>query len=456
MKVLHGLLKLIVFALLIAGCVYLFLNPVSAIYDDAIARVEGTPLEDNQNARQAAAVILGVLLLIMLLPLWIWPSRKDKNITFAGNHGEVTVDLEPVERTLESVIQRLHEVKRVHDVRIKPIGGKKDPKNKVQVIAYTTLIKDANADARRITERVNSFIQSHTRRILGIQDVEVRLNVRRWVMNMKTVKPEPLLLTGPDDEDLNKIPVDFHRQTASYMATPTPAYATDSVPASSTRGGTTTATAGAATAVSAAGISGAHVEPAPRHTAAEAYKPPTQHQYGTHERELDIPPAGVTTRTEPQTTTPPRSAVDELESRRNNSAAAASQADVVYGDPHHHDTAAEPDEALASTSHADVVYGNEDAAEPADSYRSFNSGNASSSPYAENAELRSPAASVYDADDSGHSTNARESSPFSRSAFLEDLNEESEADHTPDAGVDWSLENSDAEETEQQERRWQA
>ena len=419
MKVLHGLLKLVIFGLLIAGCVYLFLNPVSDIYEEGVALVEETPLRDNANARQAAAVILGVVLLILLLPVRIWPGRKENNITFAGNHGEVTVDLEPVERTLETVIQRLHEVKRVHDVRLKPIGNKKEPKNKVQATVYVSLIKDANADARRITERVNSFIQSHTRRILGIQDVEVKLNVRRWVMNMKTVKPEPLLLTAPDDEDLNRIPSDFREQPAPR-------------PASSS---TTASTAGAATAGAAAGIAGAHVEPAPRHTAAEAYQPPSEHPY--QREELEIPPAGVAT---PADSAPSRSAVDELESHRTTPAAAGSQADVVYGDPAPHDTAAEPDEAPGSTSQANVVYGDEDVAA------------AAGSPYRVDGDRTHSPASVYDANDNNHND---ETSAFSRSAFAEDLNDDA-ADEAPDARVDWSA-LSDAESEEAEEpRRWQA
>lgn len=422
MKVLHGLLKLVIFGLLIAGCVYLFLNPVSNIYEEGVALLEQTPLRDNANARQAAAVILGVILLILLLPVRIWPGRKEKNITFAGNHGEVTVDLEPVERTLETVIQRLHEVKRVHDVRLKPIGGKKEPKNKVQATVYVSLIKDANADARRITERVNSFIQSHTRRILGIQDVEVKLNVRRWVMNMKTVKPEPLLLTAPDDEDLNRIPSDFREQPA-HASTSTAYRPAATSPAAST--------ASAATAGAAAGIAGAHVEPAPRHTAAEAYEPPSEHKY--QREELEIPPAGVAT-----AVASPPSDVDELESHRISPAAAGSQADVVYGDPAPHDTAAEPDEAPASTSQANVVCGDEHVAESADlPYRS---------------DDNSARSSVYDEIDN---SSAEETSAFSRSAFTNELNED-EAEESPDARVDWSTLNDAESEEAEEPRRWQA
>ena len=430
MKVLHGLLKLVIFGLLIAGCVYLFLNPVSDIYEEGVALVEDTPLRDNANARQAAAVILGVVLLILLLPVRIWPGRKESNITFAGNHGEVTVDLEPVERTLETVIQRLHEVKRVHDVRLKPLGNKKEPKNKVQATVYVTLIKDANADARRITERVNSFIQSHTRRILGIQDVEVKLNVRRWVMNMKTVKPEPLLLSAPDDEDLNRIPSDFREQ---------PAPASYRSPSSTT--------ASAATAGVAAGVAGAHVEPAPRHSAAEAYEPPSEHKY--QREELEIPPAGVATPSSSVNSTPAPATVDELESHRQSPTAAGSQADVVYGDPSPHDTAVEPEEAPDGTSQANVVYGDEEVAESGGSVYQTKDANNSGSPYGNEDDKPHSTASVYDAIDNSDTEGA---SPFSQSAFADELNE----DEAPDARVDWSAMNDAETEEAEEPRRWQA
>ena len=119
-------------------------------------------------------------------------GKKERAISFTGMHGPVTIELEHVESTLERVATKLPEVRRA-TIKLEPT----DSPGRACVVANVELLKNAEDDARMVTARVQHYIQVHTKRILGLNDVDVRLNVKRFVMNMKTVKPEPLLLEGP-------------------------------------------------------------------------------------------------------------------------------------------------------------------------------------------------------------------------------------------------------------------
>lgn len=188
---LHGLIKLVFAASIISAGVLVYMYPTSVLWDGFTSNSYVTP---NELYRQIGGVAAAAIAFLAFLPRL--PKRKrGKEITFEGSHGEVTVQLEPVEKVMENVIEKLPEVKQV-SVTIKPT----DDPGQVVVYASTVLFKDGNGDARQITARVNSFIQSHTRKILGLQDIKVKLRVTRWLMRMKTVKPGPLLLEAPNDE----------------------------------------------------------------------------------------------------------------------------------------------------------------------------------------------------------------------------------------------------------------
>ncbi len=121
-------------------------------------------------------------------------KRRKKSITFAGAHGDVTIELESIEGVIEKVAYKLPEVKAI-SVRLEPT----DARSRVMVLAETALMKDADADARMVTDRVQEYIKEHTRKILGVQDVDVRLTVKKFLLNMRSVKPMPLLLEGPKE-----------------------------------------------------------------------------------------------------------------------------------------------------------------------------------------------------------------------------------------------------------------
>lgn len=214
MRMLHGLLKLVLAAALISAGVLLYMYPVSELY---ALLSEGIPDESwirQYPVRQGVGIGVGVVAFLCFLPLFP-RRRRARSISFQGTHGEVTIDLEPVEATLVRVVSKLPDVKNIA-IKIE----RQDSPGRVKVLATAILLKDADADARMVTGRVNSFIHMHTRKILGLQEVDVELSVRRFVMNMKSVVVEPLLLEGPEAEETPEAPAP---QAQAYASQPAPA-----------------------------------------------------------------------------------------------------------------------------------------------------------------------------------------------------------------------------------------
>ena len=186
---LRFLVKLFIGAVLIAAGVLVALYPLRDLFDillETLAKISYTEYHALARRIGGGALALGALMWIFLHR---WPS---KSVTFRGSHGDVTIDLDPVEATLGRVVEKLDEVRSVR-IRVIPKG-----KTGVQVLATAVLFKEGDGDARQVTARVNSFLQAHTRKILGLQDVDVKLKITRFVINMKTVKREPLLLESPE------------------------------------------------------------------------------------------------------------------------------------------------------------------------------------------------------------------------------------------------------------------
>ncbi len=185
----HGFVKMLVTAGVIATGALLYFFPTSELYALYAANVPA--LEDRMLYRQIGGIAFAVLALLAWIPRFK-KRKKEREISFVGTHGEVTIALDPVEATLVRVVSKLPEVRNI-SITIKTLEGP----GSVRVLATAILRKDGDSDVRLLTARVNSYIQAHTKKILGMQDVTVKLKVKRFDMNMKTVRPEPLLLEAP-------------------------------------------------------------------------------------------------------------------------------------------------------------------------------------------------------------------------------------------------------------------
>ena len=162
-------------------------------YEQIIVQVPAIPYE-NLNYRQCIGIVIAVYGIIKLW-MGLTPKNHVRSVTFMGTHGEVTIELEPVENTLQRVAMKLPEVKNI-SLKLIPL----ESNGRILVDAVAILEKSADDDARMITARVHNFLQIHTRKIVGLQDVEAKLRVKRWHMKMKTVKIEPLLLESIEEE----------------------------------------------------------------------------------------------------------------------------------------------------------------------------------------------------------------------------------------------------------------
>ncbi len=170
---------------------YEIYQEIDRIWKDFIADLpEGWPY------REVLGGIIAFIGLLVFFSLFVRGRRRlRRTISFTGMHGDVTIELEHVESVLVRVARKLPEVKDI-SIRLEPT----DARSRVLVLAECVLMKDAEAEARQVTDRVQEYITIHTRKILGVQEVDVRLKVRKFLLNMRSVKPMPLLLEGPRPE----------------------------------------------------------------------------------------------------------------------------------------------------------------------------------------------------------------------------------------------------------------
>lgn len=190
----RGLFRFVIAAIIIAVGVLVILferdeliERADEVYAEFMEVATPIPIEGVEYRH----VFGGVISLVGLILMWlvVVPKRRARSVSFIGTHGEVTIELEPVEATLERVAMKLPEVKNI-SINLRPLEGN----GRIKVEGVAILEKSADDDARMITARVQNFLQIHTRKIVGLQEVEAKLTVTRWNMKMKTVKPEPLLL----------------------------------------------------------------------------------------------------------------------------------------------------------------------------------------------------------------------------------------------------------------------
>lgn len=200
MGFLRGLFRFIIATIIVAFGVLVVLYErdeliahADTIYAEFMEVATPIPIEGVEYRH----IFGGVIALVGLILMWlvIVPKRRARSVSFIGTHGEVTIELEPVEATLERVAMKLPEVKNI-SISLRPLEGN----GRIKVEGVAILEKSADDDARMITARVQNFLQIHTRKIVGLQEVEAKLTVTRWNMKMKTVKPEPLLLEEKAEE----------------------------------------------------------------------------------------------------------------------------------------------------------------------------------------------------------------------------------------------------------------
>ncbi len=199
MSFLRGIIRMSVAAVLLAAGAFVAMYEKQFLIDKfdeyyTLFLEQAPPFEYYREAAGGILAFLG-LLIVLFQFFGTMARRKARMIVFEGSQGQVSMDLEPVEATLDKVGVRLPEVQHIR-IRMKPLKGT----GKVLVEADAILKKDPDDDARMIFARVQNFLKVQARKITGLQDVETRLRVKKWRMSVKSFKPEPLMLEAPGDE----------------------------------------------------------------------------------------------------------------------------------------------------------------------------------------------------------------------------------------------------------------
>jgi hypothetical protein len=199
-KVVGVLMTLVTSVLLLALGIALIFRTKYEIWEGVYRQVDTAwknvvaNLPEGVEYRYFVAVITILAGLLVLWSVFIRGKRRRRSISFLGAHGEVTIELENVEGTLEKVALKLPEVVDVA-IRLEPT----EARSRVLVLAQAVLLKDADIEAKQVTDRVQEYLRMHTQKILGVQEVDIRLTVKKFRMNMKSLKPMPLLLSGPEN-----------------------------------------------------------------------------------------------------------------------------------------------------------------------------------------------------------------------------------------------------------------
>lgn len=179
MRLIQAILWRVICAVMLVAGIAAFYLDLSGFHNLLIAR-----LPDSSALRWSLGIALIVIALIGLIP-WPKPSRDRRKIAFKGAHGNVSIQLDSVEQTLNRAARKITEAKRIN-ARITP----SDNARNVHIQADVTLRKPANVSAREVEAKVSEFIVDQTKRILGEETaVTADLNIVDIIIEDSVVKP---------------------------------------------------------------------------------------------------------------------------------------------------------------------------------------------------------------------------------------------------------------------------
>jgi hypothetical protein len=139
--------------------------------------------------------------------------RKPKKISYTGPHGEVQIQLDTVEQSLNHVLARMPEVKRIN-VKVDPQDGGRRALIRAEVVLY----QRPGQNARALASLVTDYIAETASKLVGLEDLAtIELKVTGIVVNSKKssqairkeslshsapvelleAPPAPLTLSGP-------------------------------------------------------------------------------------------------------------------------------------------------------------------------------------------------------------------------------------------------------------------
>jgi hypothetical protein len=107
--------------------------------------------------------------------------RKPKKISYEGPHGEVQIQLDTVEHSLNHVLARMPEIKRIN-VKVDPQDGGRRALIRAEVVLY----QRPGQNARALASLVTDYIAETASKLLGLEDLAtIELKVIGIVVNSK-------------------------------------------------------------------------------------------------------------------------------------------------------------------------------------------------------------------------------------------------------------------------------
>lgn len=107
--------------------------------------------------------------------------RKPKKISYEGPHGEVQIQLDTVEHSLNHVLARMPEIKRIN-VKVEPHDGGR----RALIRAEVVLLQRPGQNARALASLVTDYIAETASKLLGLEDLAtIELKVTGIVVNSK-------------------------------------------------------------------------------------------------------------------------------------------------------------------------------------------------------------------------------------------------------------------------------
>ena len=139
-----------------------------------------------------AAIVFGIYGLIPRFSKW----RKPKKIAYEGPHGQVQIELDTVESSLNNVLSRMPEVKKI-DVVVEPRDGGRS----ALIRANAVLQHQPGQNARAIAGLVSDYIAETATKMLGLEELAtIELNIKGINVNSrkssKQIRKESLSHSG--------------------------------------------------------------------------------------------------------------------------------------------------------------------------------------------------------------------------------------------------------------------
>lgn len=163
--------KLIVLGVLCVGILFFFAD-LEAAYQGLVNYLPfaESPVVQRVIRYVVAAVVVVAAILALLPPLRV--GRKKRAIAFQGGHGNVTIQLDTVEASLNRAALKLPEVRKAY-VRIHPA----EDARKVNITVEVDIDKHPDASVVESSERIDDYLTSCARQYLG-PDVVLGVDVK--------------------------------------------------------------------------------------------------------------------------------------------------------------------------------------------------------------------------------------------------------------------------------------